>query len=220
MHSTSIRGKDFRIEWQGCEVAHERFFAQVTDCERVGVLMPHSCDGLGAVTLIMAYVTAFYDCYRRRGGDFFAYPDFFTFQRASPCADYSMCDIWPMYKNVQIPADAQRTAEVVTARGITVLLVPEENWRETQIAPAEQESAKRSIRRCFAYSASGRVTRADLVLECRVELVREFALSVIDSVPVGEKQQAHRNQWLQLAPSGVLRQSFCELGLSEAIGRF
>lgn len=96
MHSTSIRGKDFRIEWQGCEVAHELFFAQVTDCERVGVLMPHSCDGLGAVTLIMAYVTAFYDCYRRRGGIFSLTLIFSHFSApvlvpTTACATYGQC---------------------------------------------------------------------------------------------------------------------------------
>lgn len=51
----------------------------------------------------------------------------FTFQREAPCADYGMFDIWPYHKNVQVPPDAQQTAEAMTGRGVNVLLAPTVN---------------------------------------------------------------------------------------------
>ena len=89
----------------------------------MGVVIPRRVEGVGAITLIMAYVTAFYDRYRERVSEFFAYPDFFTFQHEAPCADYGMCDIWPRHKNVHVAGGAQLTAEAVTDRGVNVLLV-------------------------------------------------------------------------------------------------
>ena len=74
----------------------------------------------------MAYVTAFYDRYRERGSDCFAYPDFFTFQHEAPCADYGMFDIWPYHKNIHVQHNAQQAAEAITGRGVNVLLVPTE----------------------------------------------------------------------------------------------
>lgn len=85
MHSSSLRGSDFKIVWRGDAVSHANFFTKVRDTDRVGVVIPHALDGIGAITLIMAYVTAFYDRYRERGSDFYAYPDFFRF-KAKPRA--------------------------------------------------------------------------------------------------------------------------------------
>ncbi|MDP7131889.1 MAG: hypothetical protein QF437_15435, partial [Planctomycetota bacterium] len=92
-------------------MAHSEFFAGFANTDRLGLFTPDRFEGAGAVTLVMAYVTAFYDRYRESGSEFFAYPDFFTFQREAPCADYCMFDIWPYHKNVHIPPDAQQTAE-------------------------------------------------------------------------------------------------------------
>lgn len=219
MHSSSLRGTDFRIEWRGREVTHASFFSQMKDTERVGILMSQQCEGLGAIGLIMAYATAFYDRYRERGVEFFAYPDFFTFQRCTPCADYGMCDIWPSHKNVQVPDDPQRTAEAITDRGVTVLLVPDEKIRETQIAPVERESARRNIRHCFAYSCSGIVSPADLVVECGNPLLRKWALAVLDSTPTEDAVQPLRRQWSDWEQSAPLRQSFREMELREALSR-
>ncbi|NQU11582.1 hypothetical protein HQ590_12375, partial [bacterium] len=88
MHSSSLRGTDFEIRWRGQAVSHPEWFSSFRDTDRVGVVIAHRFEGIGAITLIMAYVTAFYDHYRARGSEFFAYPDFFTFQGEAPGADY------------------------------------------------------------------------------------------------------------------------------------
>ena len=219
MHSSSLRGNDFKIVWRGKTVTHAEFSSQVRETDRVGVVIPHRFEGIGAITMIMACVTAFYDRYRERGSEFFAYPDFFTFQRQAPCADYGMCDIWPYRKNVHVPPDAQRTVEAITDRGITVLLVPDNDGRDTTIEPVDLESARRNIRRCFAYSETGTTASSDLVVECPSHLLRDYALAVFDSIPIDDSVEEQRGRWLERMATGTLSQSFRELDLSEAFRR-
>ncbi|MBM3459911.1 MAG: hypothetical protein FJX77_15425, partial [Armatimonadetes bacterium] len=81
MHSSGLRGTDFDLAFQGRSVAHAEFFRDWRSTDRVGLLTPDPTEGLGAATLVLACVTAFYDRYRERKEEFFAYPDYFTFQR-------------------------------------------------------------------------------------------------------------------------------------------
>lgn len=219
MHSSSIRGTDFKIAWRGKAIQHLDFFSSVEDTDRVGIVIPHRHEGIGAITLIMSYVTAFYDRYRERGSEFFAYPDFFTFQRETPCADYGMFDIWPYYKNVCVPPDAQQTVEAITGRGVNVLLVPDNKVREVTIEPVERESARRNVKRCFAYSETGTTASSDLVIECESHLLSDFALSVLDSIPADDSVRGQRERWDEQIATGTLSQTFRQLDLSDALQR-
>ena len=72
MHSSILRGSDFHLSWAGRDVSHEDFFRDHTRQTRVGLLAPDGTEGIGAVTLAMACVTAFYDDLRKEGGELFA----------------------------------------------------------------------------------------------------------------------------------------------------
>ncbi|MBB5321893.1 hypothetical protein [Marinobacter oulmenensis] len=219
MHSSTLRGTDFNITRDGEAISHGDIFSSFRDTDRLGILVPHRFDGIGAMTLIMAYVTAFYDRYRERGPEFYAYPDFFTFQREAPCADYGMFDIWPNHKNVQVPGDAQQTAEAITGRGVNVLLVPDTGAREVEISAVERESLRRNVQHCFAYSGTGTASPSDLVIECRSELLRSYALSVLDSVPADGSVLEQRRQWEARLAGETLRQTFRKLDLEDALRR-
>ncbi len=217
MHSSTIRGTEFEIHWRSEVVPHGEFFASFRDTDRVGVVAPHRTEGIGAITLIMSYVTAFYDRYRERGSDIFAYPDFFTFQHEIPCADYGMCDIWPYHKNVHVADGAQRATEAINDRGVNVLLVPDGDAGEVSIEEVELESARRNVGRCFAYSECGITHGADLVLECRSDLLSDYALAVLKSVDADGSSTEQRERWMEQVASGTLRQSFRELELGDAL---
>ena len=219
MHSSVIRGTDFRIQWNGELISHREFFTSFGETDRVGVVILQRFEGLGAITLIMAYVTAFYDRYRQRGSEFYAYPDFFTFQRVQPCANYCMCDIWPPRKNVHVSEDAQQTVEAIADRGVNVLLVPDENARESSIEPVDLESMKRNVRRCFSYSETGKMDSCDLVVECQSALLKDFGLAVLESVPADDSLRPQRDAWLKRMTTEMLSQSFRELELTEALQR-
>ncbi|MHA7923686.1 MAG: hypothetical protein ACX936_00705 [Marinobacter sp.] len=219
MHSSSLRGADFKITQDGEGIPHADFFSSFQDTDRLGIVVPRRFEGIGAMTLIMAYVTAFYDRYRERGPEFYAYPDFFTFQREAPCADYCMFDIWPYHKNIHVPDDVQQTAEAITGRGVNVLLVPDNDPREVAISPVERESARRNVQQCFAYSESGTASSSDLVIECPSELLRNYALSVLDSLPADGSMREQRSQWEARLAGDTLRQTFRTLDLDDALQR-
>ena len=100
-----------------------------------------------------------------------------------------------------------------------MLLVPDNDPSEVVIAPVDLESAKRNIRRCFVYSETGTTASSNLIVECQSHLLRDFALAVLDSVPVEESVQRHRGRWLERMATDTLSQSFRELELNEALGR-
>jgi len=219
MHSTQLRGGDFRLEWQGESIPHADFFRGLGKTDRLGIHAPRRYEGAGVVTLVMAYMTAFYDRYREDGVEFVTYPEFFTFQQQQPIADYSMFDISPKHKNVLVPDTPIEMAGAITDRGVNVLLVPDENVRESTFEDLQMESARRNVGRCFAYAPGGEVATPDLVIECNVDPFKEYVLAMFDSVPDDPELQRQRGAWLESLTSTTLRQSFREISLSEALRR-
>lgn len=179
MHSSGLRGNDFELTRDGVPVSHTAFFADLSDTDRLGVFSPDGGEGVGASLLILAHVTAFYDRYRARGDDFFAYPDYFTFQRRSPCVAYGSFDVWPAHKNVTVGSGYGDTLAAITDRAVSVLAVPARSapTRQERGAPNDADadanldrlrlaSARRTIRRCYLYSATGQMNRASLLVSC------------------------------------------------------
>ena len=114
MHSSGLRGSDFDLICDGSSISHNTFFADIANTDRLGVFSPDGSEGLGTALLVLAHVTAFYDRYRARGKDFFAYPDYFTFQRRSPCVAYGSLDVWPAHKNVTVGSGHGDTLATIT----------------------------------------------------------------------------------------------------------
>ena len=215
MHSSELRGKDFKIEWKGESISHADFFADTLLSDRVAVVSPNRFEGIHAMTFVMAYVTSFYDHYRARGTEFRAYPDFFTLQGKSPMDSYGMFDIFPEHKTVYVPGNTQQNVEAITDRAVTILFVPDVDKQEVTIDPIDLESARRTIKRCFAYSES-KSTDADLVIECYSPLLRDWVLEIFDSVEDDESTE-QRNKFLALDKDTCMIQSFREIDLDEAL---
>lgn len=232
MHSSFLRGSDFRVTCRRAAVAHERFFVDLRATDRVGLLAPGGIDGLGACLLLLAHVTAFYDRYRASGEEFFAYPDYYTFQRRTPAASYSMFDVWPGHKDVPVPADAGATLDAILDRAITVLLVPDGTAAAARFAPVQMAGAHRNVRRCYAYGATGSVERPALQVACDRPEPAEWARTVLESIPTSgdaapgdpaSGDQASdgevRGHWLRIVERGSIpEQSFAEVPLQRALG--
>ena len=165
MHSSFLRGSDFRITHRVDEVSHARFFRDLGTTDRVGVFAPGGLDGLGACLLLLAHTTAFYDRYRATGDEFFAYPDHYTFQRRTRPASYGMLDVWPGHKDVPVAA-AGETLDAILDRAINVLLVPAGPAGAVEFTPVQMASARRTIRCCYTYSATGSTEQPTLTVAC------------------------------------------------------
>ena len=216
MHSSFLRGSDFRITHQRDEVSHARYFRDLSATDRVGVFAPGGIDGLGACLLLLAHTTAFYDRYRATGDEFFAYPDHYTFQRRTPPACYGMLDVWPGHKDVPVAADAGQTLDAILDRAINVLLVPAGPAGTVEFTAVQMASARRTIRRCYTYSATGSTGQPTLAVACgRTEPV-EWARAVIDSVPPDDS--AVGSHWLRVVAGGSIpEQSFSEVSLEQGL---
>ena len=216
MHSSFLRGSDFRITYQGEEVPHARFFRDLGTTDRVGVFAPGGVDGLGACLLLLAHTTAFYDRYRATGDDFLAYPDHYTFQRRTSPASYGMLDVWPGHKDVPVAGDAGQTLDAILDRAINVLLVPAGPAGVVDFTPVQMASARRTIGRCYTYSSAGSTERPTLAVACGRAEPAEWARAVIDSMPSDDS--AVRSHWLRAVAGGSIpEQSFSEVSLEQAL---
>ncbi len=202
MHSSGLRGKDFTLTLRTERLSHAEFFADHTPRTRVGIVAPVGTDGVAAITFLMAAVTAFYDRYRDVGDEFFAYPDFFSFQRESPLTDYGFLELWPN-KDVLIPNDHNQTLAAINDRGINVLLVPDVAPRELEYDAVHQEGARRNLERCFLYGSG------DLAIRCELEPLRTYAQRMLNAAGSGEVPD-----W-----SEEIVQSFRQLDVAEALAR-
>ena len=213
MHSSKLGDSDFEMIARGHPVALAEYFRGFTNTKRLGLLAPNGLEGVGAVNLVMAHVTAFYNTYRATGEDFFAYPDYFTFQSRTPKAAYGMFDIWPEHKDVLVGTDAAERLNAITDRGVNILLVPDGPPTPREYQRQQLASAERLIETCYAYSATGAVADPDLVIRGPVDPLAAWCQSVCGSVPDGERGEGWHGQ------GPVLEQSFRRISRQDALAR-
>ena len=213
MHSSKLGDSDFEMIARGHPVALAEYFRGFTNTKRLGLLAPNGLEGVGAVNLVMAHVTAFYNTYRATGEDFFAYPDYFTFQSRAPKAAYGMFDIWPEHKDVLVGTDAAERLNAITDRGVNILLVPDGPPTPREYQRQQLAAAERLIETCYAYSATGAVADPDLVIRGPVDPLAAWCQNVCDSVPDGERGEGWHGQ------GPVLEQSFRRISRQDALAR-
>ena len=213
MHSSILSDSDFEMIARGHPVALAEYFRGFTNTKRLGLLAPNRLEGVGAVNLVMAHATAFYNTYRARGEDFFAYPDYFTFQSRAPKAAYGMFDIWPAHKDVLVGADAAERLDAITDRAVNILLVPDGPPAPCEYQRQQLAAAERLIETCYAYSATGAVTDPDLVIRCPADPLAAWCQSVVESVPDSGREKGWHGQ------GPVLEQSFRRISRQDALAR-
>jgi len=242
MHSAQeLRSSSFRLEVDGRDARLVDLFHGFDEHDRLGVVVRRPCGAVGASALITATVTAFYDIQRARADDFFIYPDYFLFHVGRPLGDHARLDIWPRRKEVVVPEDAQRILDAVNDRAITRLVVEDGEPAHPEVQPEALASARARIRTCLAYSASGRMRRADVriasnpvsegyvnglldpearLVELRANGNHELADAVaarMDEVSPDERRRI-RTARTALVEDGLPVESYRRIDLDEALG--
>src|SRR5436190_23557556 len=104
MHSSrELRGDGFAIALDDRPASIEEVLSGFDERDRLGVVVRHPCGAVGASTLLLAAITAFYDLQRAGGSEFFIYPDYFLFHVGGLLGDHSMLDVFPAHKEVVVP---------------------------------------------------------------------------------------------------------------------
>jgi len=220
MHSTSVlSGESFLIDVNAQPMAYEAFLGGFVRTRRLGVVAPGRIDGAGAISLIMAYVTAFYDEYRADGGDFFAYPDFFAFVPAGESVpSYGGFDIWPDHKVVAAGPQPIDTLRAVNDRGVHILLVPDGGAKDNTYDDIVLASTRRTIDTCYAYAFDGQARDADVTVSCPADPILDWVRYLFDSVPDDEGLAARKAAWLERhAHEDRLTQTYRRIDLDEAL---
>src|SRR5687768_8844861 len=124
MHSTrDLTSASFNVTIAGRPTSLAALLPDFSEHDRLGVVVRQPGGALGASTLILAAITAFYDRQRARSHDFFIYPDYFVFHVGQPHGDHAMLDIWPGHKEVVTPDNPEQLLRAINDRAITCLLV-------------------------------------------------------------------------------------------------
>lgn len=180
MHSSAeLRSDAFAITLNGEPAGIEQVLPGFGERDRVGVVVRDPCGAIGASTLLLAAITAFYDLQRARGGEFFVYPDYFLFHVGRPLGDHSMLDVFPAHKEVVVPDEAEALLEAINDRAVTWLVVPECPPAAAALRRETLASAHRRLRGGFAYSPHGRVANGDLRIEGN-EVTESYVRAVLD----------------------------------------
>ena len=215
MHSSSLRDSDFEIIVNGKTVRHADLFSDFISTRRFGIVAPTHFAVAGSVNLLMAHVTAFFDCYRATDEEFFAYPDFYSFQTSAPKTLSGMFDIWPAHKDVVVENSHSACINAITDRAVNILVVPEGERRTHAYEPEQLAAADRIIDTCYTYATNGTVTSPDLVIRCKTELFTEWFEIMFDK---NADNGDERTRWKKTyGDAEYLEQSFRRIELDEAL---
>lgn len=218
MHSTQIlKSEDFIFTVQDQEVAFTDLIPNFSVLSRLGIVSHEPTDGIGASNLIMACVTEFYNFYRHQD-NFFAYPDYFSFQTSNILTDYSHFDIWPSHKNLPIEREPEKILRAVNDRGIDILLVPYRKPVDHIFEPATLSSAERRIQKCFIYNLGNRPPTSNFTIKRQTAPFYDSVLTVINSVSDPVSRNQFLNRWHeQIQPNGETIEAYCQVSMDEAL---
>jgi hypothetical protein len=219
MHSTEDLASDsFVITVEGRRATFAEVFADFEERDRLGVVLRQPCGAVGASTLILAAVTAFYDFQRARSREFFAYPDYYLFHVGWPLGNHAMLDIWPGHKEVVVADEPEELLRAINDRAISRLLVED----GTPGAPRfeRQTMASTRLRTALAYSPEGRVRDADVTVagNAATEAYVAAVLEKSDQIAV-EARAGIRARRSGLLEHGVPVESYRRLSVAEALAR-
>ena len=223
MHTTAeLSSSSFSIEVDGTPAAIESVFDGFTDRDRVGVVVRAPCGAIGASTLILGAIIAYYDIWKARSDDFFIYPDYFLFHAGRLLGDHGMLDIWPSHKEVVVEDDPEQLLRAINDRGVTRLLVPDRDPVNGGSGPNfERESlasARDRIVTVLAYDATGRAAGADVRIAGN-EVTEGYVQNVIDdsAAKLEFDRRGLEKARGALAVGGSPVESYRRIGLDEAL---
>ena len=165
MHTArELSSPAFSIRVEGRAGVLDDVFPDFAERDRLGVVVRHPCGAIGASTLILAAVTAFYDAQRAKGEDFFIYPDYFLFHVGARLGDHGMLDVWPAHKEVVVPDEPEELLRAINDRAVTRLLVEDRAPGEPRLERESLASARNRVATAVAYSPTGRLADADVLV--------------------------------------------------------
>lgn len=153
MHTRhTMKSAEFSYTQDGRSVDFDAVFPQFTTTDRVGVVVHSPGAALRAAPVLLAAIGRFYEQYLASGNDFYAYPDYYIFHVESLCGYHGVIDIWPQHKEILVEPDPEAVLSAVNDRGITRLLVQDQEPRPGRFLRETVESARTRIRDAYVFN--------------------------------------------------------------------
>ena len=191
----------------------------VTVSDRLGVVTRDPFDAIGAATFVLSCVTDFYDAYRAAADDFYAYPDYFTFQSDGRPVDYRWFDIWPDHKNVETDPDAESVLRAVNDRAIDVLLIPDGPTNDPDLEAVTREAFERRIDECYLYAPDGRLDESSFSIGLPRDPVRKWVEKTLDTIDDdhADVRVRREREWRARVEDGAFTQDFRQIDPEDAL---
>jgi hypothetical protein len=165
MHTNGLLSSaDISIAVRGRDASLGDVFPGFGPGARLAIVTTQSCGAFGAATLLLAAVASWYDQRRLQGDDFWEYPDFFMLQVGEERADLAELEFWPPSKQPVVEPDAEVIMGALCDRAINYLLVEDGEPGVATVLRETLNAIPRHLRGAVAYSPSGRVPNADIVV--------------------------------------------------------
>jgi hypothetical protein len=171
MHSAELYPDFFEIEIDGKQATFDELLPERNRFDRFGIVVTEPLGSLGASLLLQTGTAHWYDIKPERRDTAPVYPDNYAFHVGGPHGAHTGMDFWPARKEVFVrAADPVALLTQINDKAITRLVIPEgpqgdlDRLTWGQSTWVEQASAWDRISSVFAYSSSGEVPDADVVL--------------------------------------------------------
>jgi hypothetical protein len=215
MHTLEeLEAADFRYVSDGRPVRKKEVMPELSIDGRLGIVMGHGTEGIGAGNFILSSVIDFYDTLQEQKQDFFEYPDFYTFQATTDPADYRMFDIYPNNKNVVTEADPEAILRAVNDRAIAILLVPNRSPSSPQIEDITHRSAERCIESCYLYSRQSQLDNDSFQIEAPRQPIEHWFRTTAESTSIPSDNQTWRTG---IADDQRISQHYRRISLDRAL---
>jgi hypothetical protein len=213
----ALRSSAFAITVGDRAAALEDVFPGFGAQDRLGIVVDEPCGGLGASSLVLAAVTGFYDEQRRRGPDFFIYPDYFVFHVEARQGDFKMLDVWPGHKEVVVSRSLEEIVRAVNDRGVTRLLVPSRGVGATgDVERQTRASATSRIVSALAYTPAGRTPGADVTVRGG-EQTESYVTAVLSDSTMVPDEARRALERARRGGDAVPTESYRRLDLDDAL---
>ena len=220
MHSTKdLSSDDFTISANGRPGNLESLLPDFGRGDRLGIVTREPCGALGATTLILAAVTAFYDRQRASGEDFFIYPENFVFHVGRPLGDHGWLEIWPSHKEVVVADDPEALLEAINDRGVTRLAVGQHEPGKPDLRRETLASAQAGIRTAIAYAEDGSVAHADAGIMGNA-VTESYAATVLEQstgVPADARERVAARRRARVRGAAAAVETYRRIALDEAL---
>ncbi|MFB5193382.1 hypothetical protein ACE198_00480 [Neobacillus sp. KR4-4] len=170
----------------------------------------------------MATITHFYDSYRLNLGNEIGkvriYPECFIFHVGKSHGNHADMDVWPPHREVVVEDDPEQILEVINDRAITRLIVEDSPPLSATFLRETISSAESRILSTIAYSAIGRVDKADVSVTSN-RVVENYVLNTLRlSKELLEEELEHMLEVRErLAVNDQVTETYRRINLSDAL---